>query len=265
MIIALEIGRKNSKGFKNKNIYQLDKNYEPLMAYPLIAAKNCKYIDEVFYSTDSKIQKEIAKRYGAKIIDRPKKLATDDALADEVFVSGYKEIKNRLWIDKGGVIPENKQMEFLVLLMANAPCVTYKMLQQMIEILRKNEKSDSICTISKYNQFSPSRIRMIRKFILKDKDRPSKVYLDSFLPPTKMMNYDCDRDSSGDYYIYDCSAAIVRPRCLETIESGIPPQKWLGNKIIPYTKYREIPALDIDFFYQTGQIKMWLEKYYYGK
>ncbi len=253
MIVALEIGRKNSKGFPQKNIHQLDKNYEPLMAYPLIAAKNCKYVDEVFYSTDSKIQKEIAKQYGAKILNRPKELATDEALADEVFVSGYNEIRSM----RASTLPD---IDLIVLLFANSPCITYKMINQMIEILRENKEADSICTVSKYNMFSPYRMRTIS-------DRGKQLH--NFLADTwNKKVYEettCDRDSSGDYYIYDCSAAVVRPRCLENIEDGMPPQKWLGNKIIPYTKYREIPALDIDFYHQIFQIKMWLEKYYYGK
>ena len=45
----------------------------------------------------------------------------------------------------------------------------------------------------------------------------------------------CDRDSQGDVYFADMSLCAVRPRCLENIDSGLLPQKWLGKKSIHYT------------------------------
>ena len=51
MICGLLVGRGGSVGFPKKNIYPLLNR--PLMSYPLLAAKNSSYVDEVYVSSDS--------------------------------------------------------------------------------------------------------------------------------------------------------------------------------------------------------------------
>ena len=43
----------------------------------------------------------------------------------------------------------------------------------------------------------------------------------------------CDRDSQGDVFFADMGVSIVRPRCLEHLEKGFLPQKWMGQRIAP--------------------------------
>ena len=50
--------RSGSKQIKDKNIKLLGKH--PLMAYSIITAKQCKKIDRIFVSTDSKEYSNIA-------------------------------------------------------------------------------------------------------------------------------------------------------------------------------------------------------------
>ena len=73
MICALMIGRSGSRGVPKKNTKKVCGRY--LCEYSLIAAKNSKYIDRIFVSTnDPKIMK-ISQKYGATIIKRPKYLS----------------------------------------------------------------------------------------------------------------------------------------------------------------------------------------------
>ena len=110
MICALMIGRAGSAGFPKKNITKI--LGKRLCEYPLIAAKKSKYIDEIFVSTDCSTIKSVSKKYGATVINRPKKLCTNKALGEEVFQHGYFEIKNILR-------EKNIKIELIVLLFAN--------------------------------------------------------------------------------------------------------------------------------------------------
>jgi len=233
MIIAISAGREGSKGFPGKNTFKLGAH--PMLAYPIMAAVNCRLVDCVMFTSDSEVMDKIAESYGVNLnLSRPKELATDKALLEDVYVWAYKE---RI----------QPSIEFVVLLMSNAPCITSKMMEEMILILRENEEADSICTVSKYNMFHPNRSR---KFVDK--------YLVPYVPECIDGLTTCDRDCSDDSYIYDCSCAVVRPYCLEKIEEGLPPQKWLGQKILGYKQ--RTPAIDIDYAWQVGQLQYWLQE-----
>ena len=60
MIIAILIGRANSKGYPNKNLKKIKKKH--LFEYPILACKKSKLVDKIFVSTDSKIIKKKIKR-----------------------------------------------------------------------------------------------------------------------------------------------------------------------------------------------------------
>ena len=58
-----------------------------------------------------------------------------------------------------------------------------------------------------------------------------------FVPFEAIEGFDglnCDRDSQGDVYYADMSVSVVRPHCLEFMEEGLLPQKWMGKKILPF-------------------------------
>ncbi|OGD60454.1 hypothetical protein A3I57_01165 [Candidatus Beckwithbacteria bacterium RIFCSPLOWO2_02_FULL_47_23] len=76
MILAVIPARSGSKSVKDKNIRPL--GGRPLMAWSIKAALACKKIDKVVVSTDSDKYAQLAKFYGAEIINRPAELAQDD-------------------------------------------------------------------------------------------------------------------------------------------------------------------------------------------
>ena len=80
MIVAILVGRGGSVGIPKKNVYPILNR--PLMSYPILAAQNSKFVDEVYVSTDSEDIIAVGKKFGTKIINRPPELATNDALIE---------------------------------------------------------------------------------------------------------------------------------------------------------------------------------------
>ena len=89
------LARGGSKGIPNKNI----RNFcgKPLLVWSLIVAKNVKSASDVWVSSDNEKILKIADKFGAKIIKRPKKWASDKATS----VSGYKHAMDE--IEKNGI------------------------------------------------------------------------------------------------------------------------------------------------------------------
>lgn len=75
--IAIIPARSGSKGLKDKNIISLCG--KPLIAYSIIAAMESKVFSAIIVSTDSDEYARIAKEYGASVMIRDKRLATDSA------------------------------------------------------------------------------------------------------------------------------------------------------------------------------------------
>ena len=215
--------------------------------YPLIACKNSKYVDKIFVTTDCPVITRVSKKYGAIHINRPKKLANSKALGEQVYEHGYFEIKKILNLDA-------ESIEFIILLMANAPTITGKLIDKGINILRKNKNIDSAVTTSIYNMWSPLRARKIKNNFLKP-FVPFKTFGNS-----KKLN--CDRDSQGDVHFADMSVSVVRSKCLENLKAGLLPQKWMGKKIAPIPSWG---GCDVDYEWQLPMIEFWLKKNGYKK
>jgi len=240
MIPALMLGRQGSVSFPGKNTMNI--LGKPLMAYPILAAKKSKYVDDIFVSTDSLEIREIAEKYGAKCIKRPPELCTKEALGEDAFVHGY------YWIKENA----NRDIECIVLLFCNAATVTAELIDEGIEALRKNTSLDSAVSVSGYNMWSPLRARKIGGDGLLHPFVPFETFRDP-----KTLN--CDRDSQGDIWFADMGVSIVRPRCLEHLEKGLLPQKWMGQKIHPLKQWG---GCDIDYEWQVPGVEYWLKKYH---
>jgi hypothetical protein len=239
MIPALLIGREGSIGFPGKNIYPV--LGKPLMAYPLLAAKNAKAVDMVFISTDSEKIKRIGQSYGADIIDRPAELCTKEALGEHAFVHGYRTIKEQT----------GEEIDLVVLLFCNAATILPETIDEGIKILSENPEYDSAVTVSRYNMWSPLRERKEGPDGLLHPFEPFEVFGDP-----KTLN--CDRDSQGDVWFADMSVSIVRSRCLEHLDDGLLPQKWMGKKIYPLKQWG---GLDVHYEWQIPQVEFWLKSH----
>lgn len=211
------------------------------MAYPLLAARNATCVDSVFISTDSEKIKTIGRSYGAEIIDRPPELCTKEALGEHAFVHGYHVIRDRIGSD----------IEFIVLLFCNVATILPRTIDEGIKTLRDRPEYDSAVTVSLYNMWSPLRARKVGTDGLLHPFVPFEVFGDP-----KTLN--CDRDSQGDVWFADMGVSIVRPRCLEHLDDGLLPQKWMGQRIFPLKQWG---GLDVDYEWQIPQVEFWLKSH----
>ena len=241
MIVALIIGRKGSQGFPGKNTLHILGH--PLAWYPMQTALAVKEIDKVYLSTDDPKLMQIATELSIKIIERPEYLANDTALGEHAFLHGYEEIKKR----------EKEKIEMMVLLFCNAATISVQVIREGIGKLRGNNSLDSAVTVSRYNMWSPLRARKLDKEGCLQPFVPFEVFGD-----IKTLN--CDRDSQGDVWYADMGCSIVRPHCLEKMEEGLLPQKWMGQKIAPV--FQEA-GCDIDYEWQIPVVEWWIKKYWY--
>ncbi len=238
-VVALLLGRGGSAGFPGKNLYPV--LGRPLMAYPLIAAQESRYVDHVYVSTDSDEIMEVARRYGGEIIVRPAELCTPEALGEDAFAHGYRVIRDQLARD-------GETVEMMVLLFANAATVTGELIDRGIDALRADPTLDSAVTVSRYNMWGPPRARKIGS----DGCLHPFIPFENFEDPAALT---CDRDSQGDVWFADMGVSVVRPRCLEKIEEGLLPQKWMGRKIFALKQWG---GCDIDYEWQVPGVEYWL-------
>lgn len=75
-LTAFIFARGGSKGVKNKNIRLV--NNIPLLGHAIKCALDSKYINNIIVSTDDKKIANVAEKYGASFIQRPKELAADE-------------------------------------------------------------------------------------------------------------------------------------------------------------------------------------------
>ena len=242
MIVALILGRKGSVGFPGKNLFPL--LGRPLMAYPLLAAVHARHLDRVYISTDDERIMEVGRKYGADIIIRPLELATKTALGEHAYVHGYHTIKEKLRT-------RGDEIELMVLLFCNTATILAATIDAGIDILLVNPDIDSAVTVSCYNMWSPLRARKIGPDGLLHPFVPFETFGDP-----KTLN--CDRDSQGDVWFADMGVSIVRTRCLDNLEEGLLPQKWMGRKIYPLKQWG---GCDVDYEWQIPGVEFWLRQY----
>jgi len=123
-------------------------------------------------------------------------------------------------------------------------------IDEAVKVLRENPDYDSAVTVSRYNMYSPVRARRVGRDGLLQPFIPFEAY-------PKEIKINCDRDAQGDVYFADVCLSVVRPRCLENLEGGILPQKWMGRKIYPIKQWG---GLDVDYEWQLPQVEFWLRK-----
>lgn len=235
-IAALLLGRKGSTGLPGKNLRPV--LGRPLVAYPLLAAQASRYVDRIYVSTDDPKIAAIARDHDAEVIDRPPELCTPEALGEDAYKHGYEVIRERI----------GDEIEMLALLFANAPTVSGELIDRGVESLRADPSLDSAVTVSRYNMWSPLRARRLTEGGTLDPFVPFETFGD---PAT----LNCDRDSQGDVWFADMGLSLVRPRCLDHMEDGLLPQRWMGQRIAPIESWG---GCDVDYEWQLPGVEHWL-------
>ncbi len=142
MILGITPARGGSKGILRKNIREL--YGKPLIAWTIEAAKQSKLLDRYVVSSEDNEIAQIAKKYGAEVIERPAELATDEATTLSVLQDVLKRI----------------DADVIVLLQATSPIRNQGLVDNCIKSFL-NKKADSLATgfICKYQEYGTSQQR----------------------------------------------------------------------------------------------------------
>lgn len=91
--IAIIPARGGSKGLPRKNI--LPVAGKPLVAWTIEAAKASRHIAQVYVSTDSVEIADVARRWGAEVIDRPTDISGDKASSEAAILHALDVLESR--------------------------------------------------------------------------------------------------------------------------------------------------------------------------
>lgn len=132
VFVAIIPARGGSKGLSRKNVRLLAGI--PLIAHTIRAARKCPMIKECFVSTDDREIKEVSLKWGARVIDRPHKLAQDKTNMHDVVRHAIRIIMRQ------GSCPD-----YFVLLQPTSPLRNEKHINSC---LQKLLKTNANCIIS---------------------------------------------------------------------------------------------------------------------
>lgn len=142
-VICFILARGGSKGLPQKNILPL--NGIPLVVRSIKSALDVSYIDDVYVSTDDLEIKTISLKNGAKVIDRPKSLATDTSH----YLDSLKHMTKEICVYK----PET----IIVILEATFPIRSSLNIKKCIEL--KQSDIDVVTTISKLKLYPSHMVK----------------------------------------------------------------------------------------------------------
>jgi CMP-N,N'-diacetyllegionaminic acid synthase len=161
-VIAIITARGGSKGLPRKNARLL--KGVPLVNWPILAAKNSRYVDRVIVSTDDPEIAEIAKLAGSEVpFIRPADLATDSATTFSVLQHALADAQI------GG------PFSYVVLLEPTSPLTGAEDIDSALELLdSKRQFADSLVGVCKLEAHHPhfvatmSEDGLLRPYALRD-------------------------------------------------------------------------------------------------
>jgi len=141
-VLAFIGARSGSKGLIDKNIREF--HNKPLIAWTIEAALLSKYVDEVLVSTDSEEYLTIAKKYGAKVLLRPKSLSGDNDALIEAVSHGYEHAVN-----------EYGKFDIVINLQPTSPLRTSVHIDEALHLFNLNENVQvfSCCKVKEKYQW----------------------------------------------------------------------------------------------------------------
>jgi len=145
-IVAIIPARIGSKRLEQKNILEI--KGKPMIQYAIDAALVSNYISDVFVSTESELIASVAKKAGAKVINRPEGLAKDNIIKQDVIMHAVKEVE------------KTKRPDVIISLQANSPQVTQEDLDNCIRQLYETNTNE-VMSVDE-NMIQNAAIRVMR-------------------------------------------------------------------------------------------------------
>ena len=148
--IGIIPARGGSKRIPRKNL--VDLGGKPLLAYSILSAQKSRFIkNKLYVSTEDKEIVKVSRKFGAKIINRPKDLATDTARTLDVLQHAV------LVLEKEGV-----DFDTVVLLQATCPFRKTKTIDEAISKLWDNWNKYKVIFSVQSSKFPPNWLLRIR-------------------------------------------------------------------------------------------------------
>jgi len=207
-VLCFILARGGSKGVPRKNVKILCR--KPLIAHSIDVAKKVKYIDATYVSTEDNEIKQAAIKYGAKVIDRPKELATDTA-------SYLDTVKHMI-----ETIPIVKKNLFVVLLETTSPIRKISDVEQCIEMY--DDQTDCVAAVRE--------VKVHPNYMYKEKDG----FLHSYEKLTIVKN----RQEMEKLYAYTGSILVTTSDFIKKQKKVV-----FGGRMKGYL-LEEKQAMDID-------------------
>lgn len=143
-ILAIIPARGGSKGLPGKNIKELCG--KPLIGWTIEHAKQSKYVDDIYISTDSSEIAAIAENYNMKVPElRPSEYANDASPSSDFIIYTIEKLKS-----------EGKEFDYFILLEPTSPLRDVEDVDTSIEILINAPDADSIVGICKAEDIHPA-------------------------------------------------------------------------------------------------------------
>lgn len=148
--LALIPARGGSKGVPGKNLRPLLGH--PLLAYSIVAAQRCTFVDRVLVTTDNDDIMSVAKRFGAEVpFRRPIPLAGDMSQDIEYVIHALE------WLAKY----ERWQPELVVLLRPTTPLRDSALVDKAIQALKEDPQATSLRSAHPLNE-PPQKMLQIK-------------------------------------------------------------------------------------------------------
>ena len=138
MRIAIIPARGGSKRVPRKNVIELGK--QPMLTYSIQCALESDIFDDVYVSTEDAEIAEIARQWGAAVIDRPQELATDESTVAQVCAHALDALAQR-----------SIQIEIFCCIYATAAFITPADLSASLAMVDEEPKADVVMGVSTYD------------------------------------------------------------------------------------------------------------------
>lgn len=148
-VLAIVPARGGSKGLPGKNIRPLAG--KPLIGWTLESAKNSKYLDEVFVSTDSQEIADVAESFGVKVPElRPAELASDTATSASVVLYTIEYFRK-----------QGKVFDYIILLEPTSPMRKDDDIDNAIALACDNPDKAGVVSLGEVHMEHPSIVKKI--------------------------------------------------------------------------------------------------------
>lgn len=207
-VLCFILARGGSKGVPRKNAKII--GGKPLIAHSIDVAKESKYVDEIYISTEDPEIKNISLQHSAKVIDRPIELATDSA--------SYLEAVHHML----NLIPSIQENPLIVLLESTSPIRESLDIERCIELY--DEKIDCVASVRE--------VKVFPAYMYKEKNG----YLFPYENSPEIKN----RQEMEKLYAYTGSILVTMANILKNQQKIV-----FGGKIKGYV-IDELHSIDID-------------------